>query len=367
MRQRQYFDVDEIRDALPVSELLEQANIFIKGNRGTCPLCDGSNPTQFSIYVDDTRWKCHTCGQGGDVFTFIMAKQDVPFAVAVAAAAMLAGIAPGPPPDPAVIAKRAAEREKKVAAHAAEAVVKRDLATKLATDHWWDLHQRWWNDSQRRRRCADYLATRGLAAFLQAEDGIAGNVSHILRAEADGSPATPIHSFNTICDPLPRNAIVGVAWRQVTPQAASKVLVGTGHKTEGTFGESWRLATSDDYDRTVVVEGVIDFLTALLVFESWLAFPGRPVFSGKSLVLGAHSVGRISQVVARLADDPKIGERFRKLPVLLVTHIGDTSHAGENAEAEAMREASLRGMEATRFDLAGEKDLNDWFVARTGL
>jgi len=358
-----YFDLDKIRDALPMSDLLEHANVDLKDNRAPCPLHGGINPTSFVVYADDTRFHCNSCGADGDVFEFIRARHQLSFRDAVKVAANLAGIAPGAPPDPSVLAARQAERDRRAAEKAAQAALKRSEAVRVATDDWWDLHHPFWNDSRRRQLWGGYLTTRGLSALTQPDIRIASCVASFVRARYDGAPATPIYSLETIADPFHRNLITGVAWRQVVPGASPKVLVGNGHKTEGTFGESWRLACREPIDRVVLVEGVVDFLTAHLVFETTIVLPIEPLIRGRALILGAHSASRIAQIVARLADEPTVGVRFRSLPLLLVTHVGDVKGAGEKAEAEAFAEARARGMTATRFDLDGKNDLNDWWCA----
>lgn len=111
----------------------------------------------------------------------------------------------------------------------------------------------------------------------------------------------------------------------------------------------------------------MDWLTALAVFESDYLTPITPLVRGRHMVIGAHSVGILPWIVTTLADDPKIGSKFRKLPLLLVTHNDGPGGAGERFEAKVIAEATSRGMGVSRFDLAGEADLNDWFRVQRGM
>lgn len=372
MMRRAAYDSEEIRDALTVADVLEFAGIPVDGDRIACPIHDGEDVTAFAIYDEGRRYWCHTeCGKGGDVFTLIMAlaekrSRKVGFREALEIAAHLAKIEPGPPPGPAAIAARKAERERRKAERAASLALKHDESIRRATETWLDLMRPWWHDGRRRRLCGEYLASRGLGPLADTDHPFAGSVSRILHARDDGSPTIPIFSCQQIDDPLFPNPVVNIAWRQVRPNAEPKVLVLPNCTTKGTFGEVWR-SSGDSAEQIVLCEGVMDWLTALAVFESDYLTPIAPLVRGHHIVIGAHSVGILPWIVSTLADDPKIGSKFRKLPLLLVTHNDGPGGAGERFEAKVIAEATARGMGVSRFDLAGEADLNDWFRAQCGM
>ncbi|WP_432705381.1 CHC2 zinc finger domain-containing protein [Actinorhabdospora filicis] len=46
-----------------------------------CPLHTDDTPS-FSYDLDREVWKCHSCGEGGDVYTLIMLKENLPFVAA---------------------------------------------------------------------------------------------------------------------------------------------------------------------------------------------------------------------------------------------------------------------------------------------
>jgi hypothetical protein len=58
-----------------------------------CPLHEDNTPS-FSYNTDRGLWRCHSCGEGGDVYNLIMKKEEVDFVGARAFAATL-GLATG--------------------------------------------------------------------------------------------------------------------------------------------------------------------------------------------------------------------------------------------------------------------------------
>lgn len=372
MMPRPAYDSEEIRDALMVADVLESAGIPVDGDRIACPIHGGEDVTAFAIYDEGRRYWCHTeCGKGGDVLTLIMAlaekrSRKVGFRKALEIAARLADIEPGPPPSPAAIAARKVERERRKAERAASLVIKHDESIRRATETWLDLMRPWWHDRRRRRLCGEYLATRGLGPLADTDHPFASSVARILHAQNDGAPTIPIFSCQQTDDSLYPNPIVNIAWRQVRPNAEPKVLVLPNCSTKGTFGETWR-ASWGRAERIVLCEGVMDWLTALAVFGNDYLTPIKPLVRGYHIVIGAHSVGLLPWIVSTLADNPKIGSKFRSLPLLLVTHNDGPGGAGERFEAKVIAEATTRGMGVSRFNLAGEADLNDWFRVQRGM
>ena len=346
-----YYDLDEIRAELLISDVLEEAGLE-RGLSGRfqCPFCASENPTVLAIYQE--RAYCHRCRQGGDVIDIIGNIYDLEFKDALKVAARLAGVEPGAPPSPEILAKRKAERAKRAAERAAKLALKRDQGIIGSTEKWHVLQHAWWRDARRRQLCAQYLASRGLDRALELKSR--GLLS--FAAWEDGAPTIPIYGFDILDPALPTNPVVNLAWRRVEPDADPKVMVRGGCTTTGTFGESWRL--KGDSTRIALVEGVIDYLTAAVLSIT----DNR---CGWQLVLGAHSAGRIPMIVSALADHPILGHRYRATHLVLVSHDDGPGGAGETAEQQAMHEAASRGMAVSRFDLEGHKDLNDWFASKT--
>ena len=76
-------DLDELKSHLP--EYLDMVTTHRKNNMYNCPLC-GSGTHQngtpaFSLYDNGTKWKCHSCGAGGDIinlFYMVNRLEDTP-------------------------------------------------------------------------------------------------------------------------------------------------------------------------------------------------------------------------------------------------------------------------------------------------
>lgn len=76
--------IEEIRTNYPLSALVEQYAPLRRNPQGgvaCCPFHDDRNPS-FSIFANDTRFRCHGCGASGDVITFIQLAQGVGFSEA---------------------------------------------------------------------------------------------------------------------------------------------------------------------------------------------------------------------------------------------------------------------------------------------
>jgi hypothetical protein len=255
-----YYDTEAIKDLLSVVDVIERSSapfdhVELERRRMACFLHDGSNSTALSIFDDDRAWYCHSCRAGGDVIDLIAQLKQLSKADAIRVAALLAGVEAGSPPDPAIVKERAAARAQRAAAKAQAAALRRDENVRIATEIWWDvLNKAWWSGS-RAAACATYLRSRELDAVLDIS-----NRMHVVCAQADGSPAVPIYTFER-GDPLTENAVVNIATRHVAPApGAPKVTVLAGHTTRGTFGQSAQLLRTWDGGprRLVLVEGLAD-------------------------------------------------------------------------------------------------------------
>lgn len=361
-----YYDTEAIKDVLSVVDVIERSRVpfdpvELERRCMACFLHGGSNSTALSIFDDDRAWYCHSCRSGGDVIDLIAQLKQLSKADAIRVAALLAGIEAGFPPDPTIVKERAAARARRAAAKAQAAVLRRDENVRVATEIWWDvLNKAWWSGS-RAVACETYLRSRSLDAVVKLN-----NRMHVLCAQADGSPAVPIYTFER-GDLLTENAIVNIASRHVAPApGAPKVTVLAGHTTRGTFGQSAQLLRTWDGGpcRLVLVEGLADYLAGLLAFSNWWKDECNARYPGISVVLGAHSAHGLSKIVATLGDDHEIGPRLREIPILLVEHDDGPGGAGAIAARDVRSEAATRGIAVESFDLGGHKDLADWLAAR---
>lgn len=362
-RNSNYFNTQVIKESLTVVDVLERSSlpldpVELDNRRMSCFLHGGSNPTALSIFDDDRAWYCHSCRAGGDVIDLIAQLKQLSKANAIRVAARLAGVAPGAPPDPATVAKHAAAR---AAAKAQAAVLRRDENVRAATEIWWDVLNRAWWSGTRAAACASYLRSRGLEDVLKVN-----NRMHVICAQADGSPAVPLYTFER-GDPLTENAIVNIVTRHVAPTPGTpKVTVLARHTTRGTFGQSALLLRTWDGGprRVVLVEGLADYLAGLLSFSDWWRGECDARYPGISVVLGAHSAHGLAKIVSTLGDDHEIGPRLRAIPIVLVSHDDGEGGAGALAAADVQREAAVRGIALEIFDLEGHKDLADWLAAK---
>lgn len=88
-------DIDRVRTAVPV-EVLAAEVVDLKRSgrtfRGPCPWHGGSNPTSLVIWPSSGRWRCWSCGMGGDVLAWIMVAHRCDFTTALRRLADRAGI-----------------------------------------------------------------------------------------------------------------------------------------------------------------------------------------------------------------------------------------------------------------------------------
>jgi DNA primase len=87
--------VDDIKDRVDVVEFISQYVPLKKAGRnykGLCPFHADTTPS-FIVFPDDQRWYCFgACGTGGDIFTFLMKKENLDFSEALRILAQRAGI-----------------------------------------------------------------------------------------------------------------------------------------------------------------------------------------------------------------------------------------------------------------------------------
>src|SRR3990172_6534389 len=86
---------DDIRSRIDIVELVGEYVSLQKAGRNfkaLCPFHQERTPS-FYLFPDSQRWQCFgACAQGGDVFTFTMKKENLPFAEVLKALARRAGV-----------------------------------------------------------------------------------------------------------------------------------------------------------------------------------------------------------------------------------------------------------------------------------
>lgn len=85
-------DFDRIKQSLPLLAAISQETGFtMKGKHlSECPFCGGHEC--FSIFDNDRQFKCHQCGKGGDLFSFLQDLKHIDPAESLRYAARMAGI-----------------------------------------------------------------------------------------------------------------------------------------------------------------------------------------------------------------------------------------------------------------------------------
>jgi hypothetical protein len=76
---------------------MASAGVECQGRRAPCILHNGSNPTALAIFDDGTRWKCFSCGMGGDAIDWLVAVEQI---TKIEAVARLLGVDPSGSPRP---------------------------------------------------------------------------------------------------------------------------------------------------------------------------------------------------------------------------------------------------------------------------
>ena len=87
-------DIQSIREALSIEQVLEARGVRLRRGRGPCPVC-GTSERSTAFSIRDNRWRCFACGCHGDVVDLVATLDQVPLREAFARSARLAGLAPG--------------------------------------------------------------------------------------------------------------------------------------------------------------------------------------------------------------------------------------------------------------------------------
>ena len=75
--------VDEIKQKIDILDLVSQTVKLRKSGRsyaGLCPFHQNTRRPAFYVFPETQTWHCFgACGMGGDIFTFVMKKENVDF------------------------------------------------------------------------------------------------------------------------------------------------------------------------------------------------------------------------------------------------------------------------------------------------
>ena len=86
--------VAEIKSRLAVADVVGETVQLRKAGttfKGLCPF-HGEKTPSFVVTPARDSWKCFGCGKGGDIFTFVMERDNLPFGEALTLLAAKAGV-----------------------------------------------------------------------------------------------------------------------------------------------------------------------------------------------------------------------------------------------------------------------------------
>lgn len=97
MKTKQRLPVEDIKRAVNILDLVGETVSLRKTGRayqGMCPFHNNERTPAFAVFPDNGTWYCFgACGRGGDVISFVMQRDNLPFQEAVRVLAARAGIA----------------------------------------------------------------------------------------------------------------------------------------------------------------------------------------------------------------------------------------------------------------------------------
>lgn len=328
------YDVEEVRGALTADDVIAHYG-WSAARSGQwfrlreCPRCGAGSSPAFA--VGERGFRCHRCGVHGDLIGLVAlvegldVRQDFERALEVAAA-----IAEVSPRGGELTAEERArrrwwiERRRREVARRCEREERArwERAAAVAGARWDRLRAGSWAGE-------DYLRERGLEELEGRSD--------LVRFDGRGNVCVP--GYDTT------GRIVNVVTRRRPP-------LGSGPKVRGmkgcparcVLGNPGELARTEG--RILVTEGVVDYLSALVIW------PGRAVFGAH----GASNLPSIAEMVARAIADTE-----REL--CFVPH---HDPAGLSAGAKAVAAAISAGVPRHRvysYDTSRAGDLNDWLRA----
>ena len=138
--------IDEVKQRTDIIEVVSQYTTLAKAGRtfrGLCPFHTEKHPS-FFVYPEQQSWHCFGCNIGGDVFSFVMKKQNIDFGEALHLLAQKAGVT-----IPSRFEPQAEEKEKERLYQVNEA----------AAQYFHDLLL----SSPAGKKARDYVASRGLS------------------------------------------------------------------------------------------------------------------------------------------------------------------------------------------------------------
>src|SRR5688500_19517671 len=89
--------IDEIKSKVDIVDLVSEAGVKLRhagrNYTGFCPFHDNKHTPSFVVWPESGTWRCFgQCGEGGDIFKFVMKRENLDFKEALDKLAARAGV-----------------------------------------------------------------------------------------------------------------------------------------------------------------------------------------------------------------------------------------------------------------------------------
>ena len=89
--------IDEIKSRIDIVDLVSEAGVKLrhagKNYTGFCPFHENKKTPAFVVWPESGTWRCFgQCNEGGDIFKFVMKRENLEFKDALAKLAARAGV-----------------------------------------------------------------------------------------------------------------------------------------------------------------------------------------------------------------------------------------------------------------------------------
>ena len=267
--------IDEIKTRLDIADVVsEHVNLRKSGRNytGFCPFHPNVRTPSFVVFPESQRWHCFgTCGEGGDIFTFVMKREGWDFRTALEELARRAGVELRPRTPEQVEAEEEADRLRglldaaaryyyHLLRHAPEAeaarayVARRSLSDETVERFRLGYSLPGWNSAR------DYLTERGYTVEELVKAGL------LVRKEEIGSTYDRFRDRLMIPIRDAKGRVIGFGARTLDPEGVPKYLNSPQtelfDKSHTLFGLDLARKEIRSEDRAVIVEGYMDVMQA---------------------------------------------------------------------------------------------------------
>lgn len=261
--------IDEVKQRTDIVEVISQYISLSKAGRtfrGLCPFHSEKHPS-FFVYPEQQSWHCFGCNTGGDVFSFVMKKEDIDFGEALRLLAQRAGVTISAKPEREIKDKGARLYQVNEAAaqffhdlllnspdgeKARKYIAGRSLDPKTTTDFQLGFSPNRWEALKQYLMDMSYTEKELLAAGLIIE-AEAGKTHDRFRNRL----MFPIHNS--------RGQVIGFGARALDdsqPKYLNSPETPVFDKSSSLYGINLAATAVRQQDMAVIVEGYIDVITA---------------------------------------------------------------------------------------------------------